>query len=122
VSKSGEPLKEFVYFKPSDAIRLAETFPEGAIISSFAEIEIIAAEFAEAWDVPGTAAEEMMRMLHHCNRMDDWGLELFKSLKGARDAAVHTQGKLRISRGEAFVYILSAQSFSSLLRNTLMCP
>lgn len=85
-------------------LRLAEEFPEAAVIQVYKGIEQILFTIGDLLDLRRTDAESVIRELYQREEIDGNTRDLFSTLRNARNVAAHGIGNRRISPGEALDY------------------
>ncbi|MBR0965116.1 hypothetical protein JQ554_09935 [Bradyrhizobium diazoefficiens] len=85
-------------------LRLANEFPEAAIIEVFKDIEALLFRIGDAAGIKRTSADRIMDELFKHNEVDENARDLFVTLRSARNLAAHGSGDRRVSPGEALDY------------------
>jgi hypothetical protein len=84
--------------------RLANEFPEAAIIEVYKDIEGILFRIGETMGLPRTNADRVMDELYERREVDESARDLFFTLRRARNLSAHGTGDGRVSPGEALDY------------------
>jgi hypothetical protein len=106
---------------PNDPfLQLASMFPEAAILRSFQDLEHTLQEIKNHF--PGNAGgsfKNLVQRLLDLNYIDEKALELYLSLRAARNAAAHSGVGNRITPGEAVDFREQVKLLNDVFENAL---